>query len=198
PFYDSKNGKLYFASNGWATLGGFDIYEAKGGPSRYTDLQNLGYPINTSADEMYYVLDPFGKPDAYVVSNRIGSIALKNPTCCDDIWRIQYEPKVYAMGKVLNKKNQKPVTNVVVKMVDEAGNLKTYNSTDGQFQFLTSRGHTYEITGDKNSFVSTHADVSTENILRSDPDDTVWVTVYMDSLQIDREFRLDNILYGYD
>lgn len=198
PFYDSKQGKLYFSSDGWVGMGGYDVYSAAGGPSRYTNLSNLGYPINTSVDELYYVQDPVGKPDAYVVSNRIGSIALKNPTCCDDIWRIQYEPKVYAMGKVLNKKNQKPVTNVVVKMVDEAGNLKTYNSTDGQFQFLTSRGHTYEITGDKNSFVSTHADVSTENILRSDPDDTVWVTVYMDSLQIDQEFRLDNILYDFD
>src|SRR5690606_31581220 len=52
PYYDQREGKLYFASDGWKTLGGFDIYSAKGGPSRYTDLQNLGYPINTSADEM--------------------------------------------------------------------------------------------------------------------------------------------------
>lgn len=198
PYYDSKQGKLYFASDGWVGMGGYDIYSADGGPSRYTNLRNLGYPINSSADDLYYIQDPVGKPDAYVVSNRIGSIALKNPTCCDDIWRIQYEPKVYAMGKVLNKKTQKPVTQVVVKMVDETGNLKTYNSEDGQFQFMTSRGHTYEITGDKVGFVSTHADVSTENIKRTDPDDTVWVTVYMDSLEIDREFRLDNILYGYD
>lgn len=198
PYYDAKQGKLYFASDGWVGMGGFDIYSADGGPSRYTNLRNLGYPINTSTDELYYIQDPLGKPDAYVVSNRIGSIALKNPTCCDDIWRIQYEPKIYAMGKVLNKKTQKPVDQVVVKMVDEAGNLKTYNSEDGKFQFLTPRGHTFEITGDKEGFVSSHADVSTENIKRSDPDDTVWVTVYMDSLQIDREFRLDNILYDYD
>lgn len=198
PYYNSKQGKLYFASDGWVGMGGFDIYSADGGPSRYTNLRNLGYPINTSTDELYYIQDPVGKPDAYVVSNRIGSIALKNPTCCDDIWRIQYEPKIYAMGKVLNKKTQKPVSQVVVKMVDEAGNLKTYNSEDGQFQFMTPRGHTFEISGDKEGFVSTHADVSTENMKRSDPDDTVWVTVYMDSLQIDREFRLDNILYDYD
>src|SRR5690606_17239043 len=87
PYYDDRVGKLYFASNGWVTMGGFDIFSADGGPSRYTNLTNLGYPINTSADELYYIKDPSGKPDAYVVSNRIGSIALKNPTCCDDIWR---------------------------------------------------------------------------------------------------------------
>jgi outer membrane protein OmpA-like peptidoglycan-associated protein len=198
PYYDNRVGKLYFASDGWVGMGGFDIYSADGGPSRYTNLHNLGYPINSPADELYYIKDPVGKPDAYVVSNRIGSIALKNPTCCDDIWRIQYEPKVYAMGKVLDKKSQEPIGQVVVKMVDESGNLKTFNSEDGQFQFLTSRGHNYELTADKPSYVSTHASVSTEGIKRSDPDDTVFVTIYMDSFYIDQDFRLDNILYDYD
>lgn len=198
PYYDTKEGKLYFASNGWVTMGGFDIFSAEGGPSRYTNLRNLGYPINSPADELYYINDPVGKPDAYVVSNRIGSIALKNPTCCDDIWRIQYEPKVYAMGKVLDQKNQKPVGQVVVKMVDEAGNLKTYNSEDGQFQFLTARGHNYSLTADKPGYISTRANVSTENIRRQDPDDTVFVTIYVDSFQIDGTFELNNILYDYD
>lgn len=198
PYYDARVNKLYFASDGWVTMGGFDIYSANGGPSRYTNLTNLGYPINTSADELYYIHDPVGKPDAYVVSNRPGSIALKNPTCCDDIWRIQYEPKIYAMGKVLDQKTQKPVAQSVVKMVDEAGNIKTYNSEDGEFQFLTSRGHNYVLTADKPSYTSTRATVSTEGIKRQDPDDTVFVTIYVDSFAIDASFELTNILYDYD
>ena len=104
PYYDSRVNKLYFATNGLKSMGGFDIYSADGGPSRYTNLKNMGYPINTSADELYFIKDPVGKPDAYVVSNRIGTFALKNPTCCNDIWRIQYEPKLAIMGKVVSKK----------------------------------------------------------------------------------------------
>jgi outer membrane protein OmpA-like peptidoglycan-associated protein len=198
PYYDTRVNKLYFASDGWVTMGGFDIYSANGGPSRYSNLTNLGYPINTSADELYYIHDPVGKPDAYVVSNRPGSIALKNPTCCDDIWRIQYEPKIYAMGKVLDQKSQKPVAQTVVKMVDEAGNIKTYNSENGEFQFLTARGHNYVLTADKQNYTSTRATVSTEGIKRQDPDDTVFVTIYVDSFAIDTTFELVNILYDYD
>lgn len=198
PYYDSRVNKLYFSSDGWVTMGGFDIYSADGGPSRYTNLTNLGYPINTSADELYYINDPVGKPDAYIVSNRIGSIALKNPTCCDDIWRVQYEPKIYAMGKVLDQKSQKPVPQSVVKMVDEAGNLKTFNSEDGQFQFLTARGHNYVLTADKAGYLSTKATVSTEGIRRQDPDDTVFVTIYVDSFAIDKDYEMANILYDYD
>jgi len=196
PYYDARVGKLYFASNGWVTLGGFDIYSADGGPSRYTNLHNLGYPINTCADELYYIKDPMGKPDAYLVSNRIGSIALKNPTCCDDIWRIQYEPKLVVMGKVLNRKSQQPVDGTVVKMVDQKGELQTYSSADGMFAFNMTRGHSYVLTGDKQGYSSTRASVSTMDIKRSDPDDTVSITIYMDSIVHD--FSVSDIYYDYN
>lgn len=198
PYYDSRINTLYFSSNGWVTLGGFDIFSAVGGPSRYSEKSNLGYPINTSADELYYIKDPVGKPDAYVVSNRIGSIALKNPTCCDDIWRIQYEPKLYVMGKVVDKKTKKPVTEVVVKMVNELGDLKTFNSTDGEFQFPLTRGHNYEVSADKLYYTTETESVSTQGVKRSDADDTVMLTIYVDSFYLDQDFALNDILYDYD
>ena len=196
PYYDSRVNKLYFASNGWVTMGGFDIFSADGGPSRYTNVKNLGYPINTAADELYFIKDPLGKPNAYLVSNRIGSIALKNPTCCDDIWRVQYEPKLMVTGKVLNRKSQQPVEGTVVKMVDQKGELQTYNSADGTFGFNMGRGHAYVLTGDKQGYSSTRASVSTMDIKRSDNDDTVSVTIYMDSIVHD--FSVSNIYYEYN
>lgn len=196
PYYDSRVNKLYFASNGWVTMGGFDIFSADGGPSRYTNITNLGYPINTSADELYYIKDPSGKPDAYVVSNRVGSIALKNPTCCDDIWRIQYEPRLVVLGKVVTRNENQLVDDVVVKMVDEKGELKTYNSTDGNFAFNMYRGHSYVLTGDKQHFSTSRATITTTDVLRSDPDDTAFVTIYMDPIV--NEFRVSNVYYDYD
>ena len=198
PYYDSRENKLYFASDGWVTMGGFDIYSGQGGPSRYTNVQNLGYPINTSADEMYYIRDPLGKPDAYVVSNRVGSRALKNPTCCDDIWRIQYEPTLVLRGKVVDRASQEPIDEVVVKMIDESGNTKTYNSEDGTFGFNLSRGHSYVVTGDKESYTTTRASVNTMGVKRTDPDDTVTVTIYMDEVVPEYTFMVSNVYYDYD
>lgn len=198
PYYDSREGKLYFASRGWVTMGGFDIFSAEGGPSRYRNLHNLGYPINTSADEMYYIRDPMGKPDAYVVSNRVGAIALKNPTCCDDIWRIQYEPNLVVMGKVLNRKTQEPMDEVAVKMIDESGDMKTFNSENGTFGFNLMRGHSYVLTGDKEQFTSSRASVNTMDVKRTDPDDTVQVTIYMDEIIPTYTFSVSNIYYDYD
>ncbi len=198
PYYDSRVNKLYFSSNGWVTMGGFDVFSADGGPSRYANVTNMGYPLNTSADELYYIKDPVGKPDAYLVSNRIGSIALKNPTCCDDIWRVQYEPKLGVNGRVINTRTQRQMQDVVVKIVDEQGTQRTYQSGDGNFQFSTPRGHAFVLTGDKDRFISTRATVNTENVKRSDPDNQVSVTIYMDSIGIDGGFQVSNVYYDFD
>jgi outer membrane protein OmpA-like peptidoglycan-associated protein len=125
-------------------------------------------------------------------------MALKNPTCCDDIYRIQYEPKLGVYGKVVNKKTNELISSVVVKMVDESGELTTFNSTDGKFLFNISRGHAYVFTGDKPEFTSSHVDISTLNTKRTDPDHRDTVTIYMDSITIDYRFRVSNILYDYD
>ena len=196
PYYDTRVNKLYFATNGKKSFGGFDIYEADGGPSRYSNVHNMGYPINTSADELYFIKDPVGKPDAYVVSNRIGSYALKNPTCCNDIWRVQKEPTLVVMGRVISKKTQDLLPQSVVKMIDQKGEMNTYNSEDGNFLFSMQRGHSYIITGDKPGYTSTRASVSTMEIKRSDPSDTVTVTIYMDSVR--NSFSVSNIYYDYD
>lgn len=200
PYFDSRENKLYFSSNGQVTMGGFDVFGAEmsgSSPSKYVSVQNLGYPVNSPADELYYVKDPLGK-DAYVVSNRPGSIALKNPTCCDDIWRVKYDPKLMALGEVRDQRTQQLVSNVVVKMVDDNGNLKTYNSTDGKFEFSTPRGNSYTVTADKKGFTSTSANINTEYVKRTDEDKTYAVTIFVDSFGIDSRFRMDNVFYDYN
>jgi outer membrane protein OmpA-like peptidoglycan-associated protein len=198
PYYDSRVNKLYFASDGWVGFGGFDIYAAVGGPSRYSSVKNLGYPINSPADDIYFINDPVGKPDAYVVSNRIGSIALKNPTCCDDIWRVQSEPKLRAIGKVVYRATGEPANESVVKMIDETGDMKTFDSPDGMFAFNTSRGHNYVITADKSGYISSRINVNTTEVKRTDKDDDVDVTIYLDEIVKNVPFEVHNIYYDFD
>ncbi|MFH0867131.1 MAG: OmpA family protein [Bacteroidota bacterium] len=93
PFYDGNNKILYFSSDGLINLGGLDIFSSKGSLSRWEEPVNLGYPINSSADDFDYVLiepDYQTTDDGYFVSNRTGSISNnENGTCCDDIYRFR-------------------------------------------------------------------------------------------------------------
>jgi uncharacterized repeat protein (TIGR01451 family) len=47
-----KNGKLYFSSDGYPGLGGLDIFHADHDAGRFTNITNMGTPINSSGDDL--------------------------------------------------------------------------------------------------------------------------------------------------
>jgi hypothetical protein len=53
PFLSPDGKTLYFASNGYPGLGGYDVYKSKwdAKKNRWKSPQNLGYPLNTSYDD---------------------------------------------------------------------------------------------------------------------------------------------------
>lgn len=72
PFIHPDNKTLYFTTNGRSGLGGFDIYYSKKGlEGNFTSPVNLGYPINTYADESYLIVNSYGDK-AYFASDLPG------------------------------------------------------------------------------------------------------------------------------
>ena len=64
------NDKLYFSSKGHVGFGGYDIFEITiGNNFTLSNPQNLGKPINSSKDDMAFVLDKDGTT-GYLSSNR--------------------------------------------------------------------------------------------------------------------------------
>lgn len=66
PFYHPESAILFFASNGHEGFGGLDIYMIKH-PLKGGDVNNLGWPFNSSRDDFYFV---FGDNTGYLSSNR--------------------------------------------------------------------------------------------------------------------------------
>lgn len=55
PFLTRQDQKLYFSSQGHNTMGGYDIfYSDKTGRESWSTPVNLGYPLNTSDDDLFY------------------------------------------------------------------------------------------------------------------------------------------------
>ncbi|MCG8697486.1 MAG: hypothetical protein MI922_05490 [Bacteroidales bacterium] len=70
PFIN-HDGVLYFASDGHLGLGGLDIFKAQpGGKDMYT-VSNMGYPLNSSADDFSIFIDK-DSDVGYFASNRKG------------------------------------------------------------------------------------------------------------------------------
>jgi len=91
PFYDAENKTLYFSSEGWPGIGGLDVFSTTGELKNWETPKNIGQPINSSTDDLYYIQGKKGG-EGFFVSNRKGGITLKNETCCDDMYEYK-EPK---------------------------------------------------------------------------------------------------------
>jgi outer membrane protein OmpA-like peptidoglycan-associated protein/YHS domain-containing protein len=73
---------LYFSSEGHSSMGGFDIFKCELKNGIWTEPENLGYPINTPDDDVFFVIsasgkhgyyasvkiDGFGEKDIYLIS----------------------------------------------------------------------------------------------------------------------------------
>jgi outer membrane protein OmpA-like peptidoglycan-associated protein/ribulose bisphosphate carboxylase small subunit len=83
PFLDSSGTTLFFSSAGHNTMGGYDIFKSKFENGKWSKPENLGYPINTTDDDIYYTesgdglhgyyssvrTDGNGAKDIYMITN---------------------------------------------------------------------------------------------------------------------------------
>ena len=83
--------------------GGFDIYKTTGSGNNWTEAENMMKPINTSYDDLYFSILENGS-EGFFTSNRPGSLAMNNGSCCDDIfhYRINECTRVNTKGSVYN------------------------------------------------------------------------------------------------
>ncbi len=90
PFYHNKEKVLYFSSSWHNGFGGFDVFKAGGDIENLNTPENLLAPINTQWNDFYYTLDSTSTI-GYLTSNRLGVLYKKGPTCCNDIWKVEFE-----------------------------------------------------------------------------------------------------------
>jgi tetratricopeptide (TPR) repeat protein len=71
PFLHPDGNKLYFSSKGHNTMGGYDIFysEFLTDKNRWTRPVNMGYPVNTPDDDIFFIWTPDGER-AYFSSER--------------------------------------------------------------------------------------------------------------------------------
>ncbi len=92
PFYDQRNGVLYFSSDREGGKGGHDIYCAVGQRNTWQKAEAVCGCLNSKQNDLYYNITDYdsvtGRPlGGFLSSNRIDSYFLTDSTCCNDIYR---------------------------------------------------------------------------------------------------------------
>jgi outer membrane protein OmpA-like peptidoglycan-associated protein len=143
PYIDPENKTLYFSSEGHGTMGGFDIFRSKFDTKEWTVPENMGYPINSGADDIFYVFNS-SLNTAYFSSIR------ENGMGNFDIYKIDFnqpENEKYIKTIIAVKKNDKLKTTPTTIALSSGRDLDSLRLTnkisDGG---IYNPGKTYSIT----------------------------------------------------
>ncbi len=78
PFIHPDGVTLYFSSKGRTSMGGYDVFRSvMGSDSTFKTTENLGYPINSTEDDVYFVISANNKR-AYYSTTRPDGKGLKD------------------------------------------------------------------------------------------------------------------------
>lgn len=156
---------LYFSSNGHPGFGGLDIFMSrKQDDGSWGPALNLGYPINTSADENSILVDAIGRL-AYFASDRAGGegdLDLYSFPLYEEARPLAVS---YIRGQVYDAATQAPVEADVQLFDLKTGNLATGAYSDpksGEFLVCLPAGRSYALnaTADGYLFYSENYDVA--------------------------------------
>ena len=197
PTYDFQTNTLYFSSDGHVNIGGADVYKTKATSGAWSEPENLGMPVNSSVDDMYY---NWNEKDGigFVVSNRPGGFGLKSETCCDDIYQLyRYRIFLAVKGKLVDPDSGNVVKDQVVNLYDAntGALIKSYNSKDGSYFFDLEPDKSYKISAARDGYFTGKQLFNTNG---KDKSDTVSYNVTMSKMVMNKAYSLSNIYYEYD
>ncbi|HXB39775.1 MAG TPA: OmpA family protein, partial [Bacteroidia bacterium] len=197
PYLHPDGVTLYFSSNGHKTMGGFDIFESNLlSDDKWSEPVNVGYPINSTGDDVFYVVSP-DKKIAYYTSMREGGFGEK------DNYIIYFQdakesPLTLQKGSVLDT-NHLAAKDVKITITDnESGEvIGVYhpNEKTGKYLFILAPGKNHNINYEAEGFL-----FYSENQTTSKESDYNEITksVKLVPIAVGSKVVLNNIFFDFD
>jgi len=149
PFYNVEDQVLYFSSNGQVSMGGFDVFKASGDEVSWSQPTNLGMPVNSSADDYFYILNP-SRTGGFMTSNRVFG-GQKSATTHEDIFEFAVGGRrVMVKGNVYDRESGDPINNVNVTLYQafedgRESQLINRDFNDGSYSFEILPGRSFRV-----------------------------------------------------
>ncbi|MBN2173730.1 MAG: OmpA family protein [Bacteroidales bacterium] len=213
---------LYFSSNGHSTMGGFDIFKSEFKDGLWSNPENLGYPINTPDNDVFFTLsangqrgyyssqkkDGYGGQDLYIVtflgtakpmlaSTHKFQLAYQNPVYSPEP-AAPIDQNTVLEGVILDEVSLIPLQ-ATIEITDNSKNelLAGFesNSNSGSYLISLKPGKNYGISVSKKDYL-----FHSENF--NIPEDAVAKKIKKDILlkrvEVGSKIVLNNIFYDFN
>lgn len=149
PFIHVSGSTLYFVSDGHLGMGGLDVFmTTQDNRSKWSDPENMGYPLNTHADEGSLFITADNKKGYYsrqeMTEAGASTIQLYELDVPEN-WRSKVN-STYAQGRVFHADTKKPIAAVVQLYDVSADSLVQQVNSDkvsGDYTIVLSEGGQY-------------------------------------------------------
>lgn len=199
PFIHPNNITLYFASNGLTGFGGFDIFYSERENDQWNKPENMGYPINTSEDQVSLFITSDGKKGYYSheVSNNPGQKGRIYQFNVPESVQVKYKTS-YVTGRVLDADTKMPIQADIELYDLKKDSREAYAGSDsvtGEYLIVLTEGSDYALYVNKEGYL--FESLSFEYGM-NDKIEPVNIDIYLKPLKSGAGVVLNNVFFDVD
>ncbi|SKC95232.1 WD40-like Beta Propeller Repeat [Chitinophaga ginsengisegetis] len=135
PFYHAATKTLIFSADNRVGMGGYDFFSSKGNIGTWKAPVNMGYPVNSVKDDIYFTSRSNNK-------NLLDEVLLgtdRAAECCLELFFVhKNRPPKQLSGIVVSCDNNTPLAGAAINVIDTISNKVVYTHTtaaDGSYAF---------------------------------------------------------------
>lgn len=195
PFIHPDNKTLYFSSDAHEGLGGYDIFVCrKDANGEWGDPVNIGYPINTEADEVGFFVSTDGKT-AYFASNQLKGKGGYDIYSFDLYPQARPEKVLFVKGELRDEDEKIPLA-AKIELKNALGN-KTIDvdldTTTGKYASVVPFDSDYILTVQKKGYAFASEYFSAADTANAQPRT---LNIDVKKMEVGVSYPLNNILFA--
>jgi len=188
PYYNPTTKKLMFSTDGRIGLGGLDFFESDGDLISWSEPKNLGYPFNSSKDDLYFTAINADGTRGYISSDR------ESP-CCLEVFEVKKE--FFTVDGILTDcKTKLPMADAVVIFTNVEGTQKVLTSSDGEYHFQTDSKRPVKLSFSKENYFSITKNYVYEELAKADT--MINKDYCLSPFKLGIPIALDNVYYEFN
>lgn len=195
-FIHPDNQTLYFSSDGHPGMGGLDIFMSKKqATGEWGEAVNLGYPLNTMAEDNSFLVYPNGKY-AFKASDQKGGFGGLDIYQFELPEDLKPEPMTYVRGKVYNSKTKEALEAgfELYDLETQAKVTQAYSQSNGEFLLTLTADKNYLVNVNKDGFLFYSDNFSLKGA-RASIDKPFQLDIPLEPLDVGSTVELKNIFF---
>ena len=197
PFIHPDGITLYFSSDGWPGMGGYDIFYSKlDDNGAFSKPVNLGYPINSPDNEIGFFVSTDGTK-GYFASNKFSGKGGWDLYSFDLYEEARPEKVLFIKGTVKDESSTLPVKakielrNVETKKVSEI----PLDTNTGKYVAVTPFKNDYVMTIKKEGYVSESKYIAKTDTVFSAPAN---IDMDIKPIELNKSYRINDIYFDFN